>query len=167
MPYGILKASFRYVDVIVWLRAQMLYDNSLRRILWFEIQRSNAANPSIWIILWKCPSHESMCTLSFRMLRCCSTIISGQCFWEEQPRLWGNAGTVVVVVVKWRAAVGMAHVFHLLGNSYGSLCNHRSLLCATTWLLCCDGGLQRDEAASIDVDRLQVGKKNPKENTRS
>lgn len=34
---------------------------------------------------------------------------------------------------------GMAHVFHLLGNSYGSLCNHRSLLCAATWLLCCDG----------------------------
>lgn len=32
---------------------------------------------------------------------------------------------------------GLAHVFHLLGNSYGSLCNHHSLLCATTWLLCC------------------------------
>ena len=55
--------------------------------------------------------------------------------------------------------LGMAHVFHLLGNSYGSLCNHRSLLCAR--LLCCDGvlgggGLQQDEAASTDLEHCLV-----------
>lgn len=54
MPDGILKAPLRYVDVVVWLQAQMLYDNCLRRILWFEIQGSNAANSFIWIILWTC-----------------------------------------------------------------------------------------------------------------
>lgn len=60
MPYGILKASFRYLDVVVWLQAQMLYDSCLRRILWFEIQGSIVANPFIWIILWKCPSHKHL-----------------------------------------------------------------------------------------------------------
>lgn len=35
---------------------------------------------------------RARCRPSFRMLRCCSTIISGQCFWEEQPRQRGNAG---------------------------------------------------------------------------
>lgn len=44
---------------------------------------------------------------------------------------------------RWRWSEGlqprMPHVFHLWGNSYGSLCNHRSLLCAATWLLSCDG----------------------------
>lgn len=30
-------------------------------------------------------------------------------------------------------------LLHLLCNSYGSLCNHRSLLCAATRRLCCDG----------------------------
>jgi len=40
--------------------------------------------------------------------------------------------------VCWRTGgllLGMAHVFHLLGNNYGLLCNHRSLLCAAAWLL--------------------------------
>lgn len=32
----------------------------------------------------------------------------------------------------------MAHVFHLSGDSYRSLCNHHSLLCAATWLQHCD-----------------------------
>lgn len=90
------------------------------------------------------PPMSAWCTLSFRMLRCCSTIISGQCFWEEQPRQWGNAGTVAAAASAVNEGLlqllllGMAHVFHLLGNSYGLLCNHRSLLCAATWLLCCD-----------------------------
>ena len=60
----------------------------------------------------------------------------------------------------------MAHVFHLLGNSYGLLCNHRSLLCAATWLPCCDvmgWGLQKDEAASTDLDHRQVEENTPKE----
>lgn len=39
---------------------------------------------------------------------------------------------------EWLLLLGMAHVFLLLGNSYGSLYNHHSLLCAVTWLLCCD-----------------------------
>lgn len=69
---------------------------------------------------------------------------------EMQGRWWWWAEGLLL---------GMAHVFHLLGNSYGSLCNHRSLLCATTWLLCSDGGLQRDEAASTDLDRSQVERK--------
>lgn len=34
----------------------------------------------------------------------------------------------------WRCSegvlLGMAHIFHLLGNSYGLLCNHLPLLCA-------------------------------------
>lgn len=56
---------------------------------------------------------RAWCMLSFRMLRCCSTIISGQCFWEEQPRQRGNAGTVVVV--NWRAAAWNGSCFPPLG----------------------------------------------------
>lgn len=45
--WNIKKASFRCVDAVVWLQAQTLYDSCLRRILRFEIQGSNAANPFI------------------------------------------------------------------------------------------------------------------------
>lgn len=85
-------------------------------------------------------------------LRCCLTVISGQRFWEEQPQLWGNAASEA------------AHVFHLSGNRGGSLCNHRSLLCAVTWLLFCDGVGVRDEMrlpvqtwAGARVRKIQEG----------
>lgn len=82
----------------------------------------------------KCPSHE--CLLLQRCHSGCSGVVplslvvsvSGKSSpgSEGMRRRWW-----------WSELLGMAHVFHLLGNSYGSLCNHRSLLCAATWLPCC------------------------------
>ena len=109
-----------------------------RRMLWLEIQGSGAASPFIWIILWTCPSpgepgaqrHPGCSGVAPLSL---VVSVSG----KNSPGSGGMQG--MAAARSWRGWLfRMAHVFHLLGSGYGSLCNHRSLLC--TWLLCCDGG---------------------------
>lgn len=104
------------------------------------------------------PLMRASCTLSFGMLRCCSTIISGQCFGKEQPRQQGYAG--MAVVVKWMAASAwngpLFHSWVIAMDLYVII-----TLSYTLWLSCCAArwGLQRDEAASTDLDhRLKKNK---------
>lgn len=60
---------------------------------------------------------RTWCMLSFRMLRCCSTIISGQCFWEEQPQ----------AVRECRNNVGL------------KACCLEWLMVSTSWVIALDG----------------------------
>lgn len=77
---------------------------------------------------------RAWCTVSFGTLRWRSTLISGQ------PRQRRYAG-MLLSWSEWLLLLGKAHVFLLLGDSYGSLCNHYYLLCTVTQPLCWELGV--------------------------
>lgn len=81
----------------------------------------------------KCPSHE--CLLLQRCHSGCSGVVPLSLVVSVSGK--SSPGSEGMRRWWWSELLGMAHVFHLLGNSYGSLCNHRSLLCAATWLPRC------------------------------